>query len=369
MYKNGKKRHWRWTKELIIAEAKKYDYRSDFKKKEPNLYKSIIKGGYAEEAFSHMLFKPRKWTYEKCIEAAKTCKTKSEFGIKFCGAYATAKSHNWLSDIIKNFEPVGSKVKRCIYAYEFSDNSVYVGLTFSLKKRNMQHMRDLDSSVYQHIKETNIKPVLVQKTDYIDYKEAAQKEGEILNEYKENGWFILNKTKTGGLGSSIEKKEKVKIHKQKRFKWTEEALKKEIEKYKTLSDFRTQSPNAYSICSRKKLLNTLCVNLKRQVHETWTMEEAKKEALKYHYKKDFEQNSHGCYSSCRNKGWLEIVCVHMGDYKKENSLYNEENVKEVVSRYTQMQKLKKSEDKFERGCYWWLKKKKLLIEYKKYLKK
>ena len=53
------------------------------------------------------------------------------------------------------------------------------------------------------------------------------------------------------------------------------------------------------------------------------------------------------------------------------SAYNEK----IIELYDQMkvkisskmEELKKSDDKFVRGCYWWLKKKKLLVEYKKYL--
>ncbi len=38
-------------------------------------------------------------------------------------------------------EIIGNKFKRCIYAYEFSDNYVYVGLTLNLDKRNNRHLK------------------------------------------------------------------------------------------------------------------------------------------------------------------------------------------------------------------------------------
>ena len=41
---------------------------------------------------------------------------------------------------------------RCIYFYEFEDNSVYVGLTYDLNDRNLRHIRDNLSSVNERMK-------------------------------------------------------------------------------------------------------------------------------------------------------------------------------------------------------------------------
>ena len=43
--------------------------------------------------------------------------------------------------------------KRCIYAYEFIDNNVYVGLTKNIITRNRQHMKK--GSVYEYKKICN----------------------------------------------------------------------------------------------------------------------------------------------------------------------------------------------------------------------
>lgn len=39
------------------------------------------------------------WTYEKCHEAALSCKTRGEFQIKYVGAYNAALKNKWLDDV------------------------------------------------------------------------------------------------------------------------------------------------------------------------------------------------------------------------------------------------------------------------------
>ena len=356
------------TKEFAISEGKKYKYRSDFKKSEPNLYKKVISNGWGEEVFSHMQHKPSIWTEEKCDEAAKQCKTKSEFSKNFSGAYSSAKKRGWLTNLSKKyFKPVGNKALRCIYAYEFSDKHVYVGLTFNLEKRDKQHMMSENSAVYQYIKKTGSKPVLIQLTDYIDSYEASDFEGYFLEKYVNDGWISINKTKTGGLGSSLEKKEKQLKENKKH--WTKETIEEEAKKYKTRKEFVESSPSAYAVASRLKILDSVCKHMVLLQRKKWTKEEAQKEALKYKERGEFQMKSNGCYLVSSRNGWLDDICKHMINGYDRLKIYSKETVIETIKKYHRMQELRNSEDKFVRGCYWWLKKNKLLIEYKKYLKR
>lgn len=59
----------------------------------------------------------------------------------------------------------------------------------------------------------------------------------------------------------------------------------------------------------------------------------------------------------------------MRNLNDERKIYNEKNVKEVVQKYNYMQQLRESDDKFVRGCYWWLKTQKRIEEFKQYLNK
>ena len=145
------------------------------------------------------------WTLKKCQEEASKYKTKIEFLENNKRAYQASYKKGWLNEICSHMEISGDKYNRCIYAYEFSDKSVYIGLTCNLNKRNKQHFSDIKSNnsvVKQHINETGLIPINIQLTDYILYFKASKLEGEYLNEYKISGWTILNKSKTGSLGAS-----------------------------------------------------------------------------------------------------------------------------------------------------------------------
>ncbi len=362
-----KRRYRKWTIELILEEAKKYEYRSDFKKAEPNLYKKIINNGLASVAFSHMLHKPSVWTKEKCEEAAKECKSKSDYNNKFPGAYKSSVTHGWFTEISERyFTPVGNLAKRCIYSYEFSDNCVYVGLTCNIERRNNEHMHQQDSQVYIHKQETGIVPKLTQLTEYIDHIEASKLEGVFLKMYTDNGWSSLNKTKTGGLGTKFEPKKRKETKPQKRWTLADVALL--AKKYATRRDFLKNSPYAYSWAIKHGVLDEICEHMVLLQRRKWTKEEAANEALKYKEKSEFQKNSNGCYLVASRNGWLDEICGHMVSGYDRLKKYNEEIVIETLGKYNKLQELKTSDDKFVRGCYWWLKKHKLLGDYKKFLR-
>lgn len=352
-----------------------------------------------------------KWTKEKCFDAAKKCSSKSEFNKKYSGAYNYALKNGFLKEIQNYFPFVGSRYKRCIYACEFPNKVVYVGLTYNLEKRKSQHLRNNDSSVFKYIEKTNETPSFKQLTEYIDYEKAALLEGVFLEQYTKNEWIILNKTKTGGLGSvdkvitrkwtfekclevakkcasyaefsnkfpgainALTKDGKLKEIKtllggtDYHPKWNKEAAFEECKKYETLKEFREKSSGAYVFMLKNGYTKEIKKILKVLQRDAWSFEEAKIEALKYNSKKEFRENALGCYNVCGKRGWLNEVCKHMKNLTEENKIYNEKNVIETLKNFSYMEELKKSKDKFVRGCYWWLKYKKLLIEYKKFLRK
>ena len=238
-----------WTIERCFEEAKKFKYRSTFKKESGRAYSVLYKNGLLDEACKHMIKMDTitKWTKENCIEAAKQCKTKSEFNSKFCGAMTIAKKRGWYNELLQYFTPVGSKYKRCIYVCEFSDNHAYVGLTYNFEKRNKDHLRDKDSSIFKYISLSNLKPLFKQVTEYLDYQEAAIKEGEFLNEYKNNGWVMLNRAPTGGLGS---KDEIIR-------KWTEEKCFGVARTCSSYKEFYENYSGALNYCKKHNLINKI----------------------------------------------------------------------------------------------------------------
>ena len=55
---------------------------------------------------------------------------------------------------------------RCIYAVEFPDNSVYIGLTYNFENRKKQHLTNSKSTVYKKVKDYP-NPLFKKLTEYI----------------------------------------------------------------------------------------------------------------------------------------------------------------------------------------------------------
>jgi predicted GIY-YIG superfamily endonuclease len=198
-----------WTKQNCILEALKYKYRSEFKKKCSGAYNVCVKNKWLDDVCTHMI-KPqihnKYWTKELCLEKSLKCFYRKEFENTHPDAYQAAQKYGWLDEICSHMFRLGSKVKRMIYACEFSDNHVYVGLTYNSKRRKNEHFNPREytkSSVYLHITKTNLIPRFVELTEYIDVNKAILKEEEYVSFYRDKGWNILNKIKTGGLGKTI----------------------------------------------------------------------------------------------------------------------------------------------------------------------
>jgi predicted GIY-YIG superfamily endonuclease len=203
------------------------------------------------------------------------------------------------------------KSNRCIYIYEFEDNSVYIGLTNNLKKRNNQHLNK--GPVYNHIKKTNLYPILTQLTDYIDMNISSIKEDEYIKKYKSDGFNILNKRKGGNLGGN-------------NVFWTYEKCKEELIKYKTRKDAIKYCPRSYNI-SKKNKWEELYKHLEytTKPNRYWTYEKCKEESIKYKTKKDFKNNCASAYNISFKNKWLDDICVHMISIVKPDGYWTYKN--------------------------------------------
>ena len=192
-----------WTKEKCAEEALKYKYRIDFQNNSGSAYVTSCENNWLDDICKHMS-RPinwnKKWTKETCrIEALKH-KKRHEFSKKSSRAYQVSIELGILDDICSHMETCGSLMLRSIYAYEFSDNYVYVGLTYNTDLRHKQHLTSERSSVYKHIKATGLIPEYKILTKYIDVYEAMKLEEQVLNDYMQDNWIKLNKSRTGGIG-------------------------------------------------------------------------------------------------------------------------------------------------------------------------
>ena len=308
-----------WTKEHCQEEALKYKTRNEFKNNS-SAYEISLRNNWLNDVCSHLRGYKSKgyWTKEHCQEESLKYNTRLDFQLGSRWPYRIALKNDWMNDICSHMKVIGNIFNRCIYVYEFSNNHAYIGLTFNVDNRNKRHLEK--GTVYKHIK---INPVfeLKQLTKYINIEEAKKLENKFVKEYKKNGWTILNKIKTGGIGG-------------KKF-WTKEKCEKVASKYKTTAEFNKTSA---AISARRygwleKINNNLELSQKHSGY--WTKEKCQEESLKYNTRIDFFKNSSGVYSTCVRKKWLDDVCTHMKEKKEKKNIeyYTKENCSEKSIKY------------------------------------
>jgi predicted GIY-YIG superfamily endonuclease len=241
-----------------------------------------------------------KWTHEKCREEALKYNTKIDFKNNCKSAYRSALKNKWKDEICSHMINVGHKYKRCIYAFEFSNNYVYVGLTYNANKRKNEHLIDKNSQVYKYITLTKIEPIFYKLTDYIDVEEAKIKEEEFIKRYKKENWNILNKAKSGGLGTgSI-------------FYSREKCLELAL-KYTKASEFAKNNSSAYSSAQKHKWLDEIYSHMENINHSPgyWTKENCQIEALKYKTRTEYAKNNMSAYNKSIKEKWIDDICKHM----------------------------------------------------------
>lgn len=152
------------------------------------------------------------WDIKENTEAlAKTCRNRTELAQKSSTAWKAANKHGWLKEFQEkyftsepSFQPLYSRV-HYVYAYEVSETrSVYVGRTNDLKRRDRAHRNQtLKDVLREHCEIHNIPiPTPIVLEDNLTAEESQEKENSWIEKYRNNGWSILNKAKTGaGVGS------------------------------------------------------------------------------------------------------------------------------------------------------------------------
>jgi predicted GIY-YIG superfamily endonuclease len=335
----------KWTDELLREEALKYDKRIDFQKGNASAYNTSIKRGILNEICSHMIPQHITWSDEMIKEKALEYKKRSDFSNACVSAYLIARkrvilddvcSHmdihsiTWsnemikeealkyttrrdfqkgstsydiarrrgiLDDVCSHMVRIGNLYKRFIYIIEFENNSVYIGLTNNIKRRKLEHIDKSSNKFVRDLINNNIKYLF--KSDNILYNadDAIKIECELIEEYKNKEYLVLNIIKGGGLGNTSFNK------------WSMEIIQEESLKYKNKKDFLKNNKKAYDYSYRNGFLNVVCSHMNNK--KRWTDDNIREEALKYKTKMDFIKYCKSGYNAACRKGILDEVCSHM----------------------------------------------------------
>jgi len=341
-----KKPNGYWTKEKALSEALKYSSRNELRKHKRGAYNAIYRLQIQNLAFAHMIKSPKSKWNNKCTlkKEALKYKSKKEFAKAAPTAYCAALKLNIMDEISKHMKPLGHKYKRMLYAFEFPDKSVYVGLTYDYEKRYKQHM-ERSKIIIKKTKELGHTFIMFNEQYNVD--QIGKEEKKLIEIYQRKGWKILNKAKAGSLGGlkriSYTKKQihssAKKYHTKKEFylkhskmykyalkmnwwkdvshhmnpqrkRWTKTSVLKESKKYKTRKQFRKKSAGAYQAVFRLNIANLAFKHMltKRTI---WTKDKIASKALKYSSRKEFEKNDQAAYSAAYRRNLLDKVCKHM----------------------------------------------------------
>jgi hypothetical protein len=304
-----------WSIERCHEESLKYNTRKEFSDNSMCAYSASVKKGWLDEICQHMeqLRNPKGfWNFDRCQEEANKYESRWEFQKGSIKVYSIARYHNWLDIICNDMERGGNKHNRCIYACEFPDNHVYIGLTYDMKKRNDKRIKDYNDIVTIYKNKTGLTYEYKQLTDYVDSNIASKLEGKYFNEYEQNGWVTLNRIKTGSLGGSDEI-------------WTKEICSELASNCKTRKEFIKLHIRAYEKARKYKWLDEICIHMPDKTEKPsgyWNYERCKEVASEYNNRSEFQRKEFGAYNKARINNWLNDICQHM---KTPNSVKDKPN--------------------------------------------
>lgn len=393
-FKSGTTPAGYWTYDRCWHEAKKYKTRNDFHKANLGAYDAAYRNRWLED---YVWFESKfVWTYDACYEVAKQYKTKREFEKGNCGAYTAARRKGWLKDytwMVSNRVNVITGNPDNVYSYYFEEyNAIYIGRTIHPRKRDREHLFNMQNDIvarfaYEH--NCPVPPMYIIE-DGLSLEKGQEREDYWVNYYKKQGYIVLNSAKTGvGIGSlgaigagkwNRERcfNEAKKYSYRKEFqrgsvgaytralqmgwledytwfkrpqnwnqKWDKDSCYDEALKYRTTSDFKNGSKQAYITARDNSWFEDYVwlVDTRRKTAKRMTFDMCLEEAIKYKERKDFQKDSpRACKAAIKN-GWIDQFTWLSGEFKKYPSSkkrWNYESCYEEAKKY-------KSRSEFQYG--------------------
>lgn len=246
-----------------------------------------------------MKHKRNYWDISNCVADALSYKTRSQWAKLSNSAYESARKNKWLDKCCQHMPILGSYHRRMIYSFEFPDNYVYVGLTYNPELRCYNHLNDANSQVFKHKYKTGLQAKFKYITKFLIKEIASEK--EIIEDYRNKGWNILNKNKAGVLGGGY-------LSKWNATKCIEDAI-----NYKTKTEWRNNSNGAYQAARKYGWFNR-CIKHMMTISKPknyWNKNCCITDSKKYKTKSEWRKNSSGAYDAALNNEWYKECVKHM----------------------------------------------------------
>ncbi len=274
------------------------------------------------------------WSRERVEEESKKYTSRGEFRKCCPRAYTVSLKNGWLDSFTwlqRKQDPYRDKLDN-VYVYLFEQqHSVYVGRTIHPNDRNIFH--HISGTVFKFATDNNIPiPPMVILESGLPLEEGLKREDYYVNKYREEGWNVLNKAKTGvgcgSLGGCIKK-------------WTKSRVEEESKKYGSRSEFSKGCTGAYGAARKNGWLDSFTW-LKQQIKPNgyWSRERVEEESKKYGSRSEFEEGCISAYNVSRKNGWLDSF-TWLKQQIKPNGYWTYENCKQEALKYTSVSEFKK----------------------------
>lgn len=255
---------------------------------------------------------PTKWTDDALKNEALKYKSRSEFSKKSGSAYVAAHNKGIINDICGHMEWLGHRYARHVYLCVFSNNTIYIGLSYDPDARFRQHINDTRSAIYRYSNETNEAPKLIYVTSQpINKEDAVALEIETINKYVSLGYNVLNDTtrKGGQLGVPD-------------LFYTDDMLKEYALKFKTRNEMREDNLNLYNLINRRKL-NHFFDHMDWEGNSTYDNEEVLKIAQKYKKRTELRKNEPKIWGYIMRNVLSDTMLAHMPTRKRIKRSFDE----------------------------------------------
>ena len=260
------------------------------------------------------------WTFEHCLEDARPHRTLRSWRDASPSGYASAYRMGYMEKIksLLNFQTLGNLKHRFVYAYEFNDGSVYVGLTGDLERRHLFHINSKRFTVEK--KGIDFKRKLI-TPEPIEAEKASKLEISTIQGYESKFWIILNRAKGGALGS-----DGVTIN-------TEEHMINCAKQCKTMTEFQKKFAGAYQRAREIGILSKITSHM-RVVHRNLSDEELILIAKKCDTLKLLKKTDYSAYIIIHKRNLQSVAFKHMNLGRKPNGHWqNKENLRKDALLY------------------------------------
>lgn len=276
----------------------------ELQEKDSSIYAKCMQTGWHIEFFSKR--RPT-YTTDEIIVVAQKCKTLAEF--RDTPFYHAALSRNLMDTFtwLKRYNVDKSGVPlNCVYAYIFEKaHTVYVGITIDKKSRHSRHKYGAggDSAVYKFAVENNFyvpEPIYIY--DNITTADASYLEQVVIDDFRANGWTILNRCKGGSTGKLNSRK------------WPKYKCIRIARRFKYLSSLRKIYPQVAIKMKNKGwlsdctwLIDEHAFDKPKGYYANMTLDQIMTVAKHFKTRSSFESECVGAYKVARKNKWLDLL--------------------------------------------------------------